>query len=150
MCSPRPVARAEDSRQGRDGTEGPRCPLADAAPGLKGLLPHQAADPDRPRLGLERELGSQTLGPWPRQAVGRDREHDERWIGRAQPRSVEALPRVGFQTVRLDHEVGFGQERFDVWVCGRPDDRLLAGVQEGEECRVLVSQIGARRRPTAQ
>ncbi len=71
-------------------------------------------------------------------------------MSRTQPGHVEAFPRIGFQTMGFDDEVGFGQERLDVWICSRPDDRLLAGVQEGEERGVLAAQVGARSRPAAQ
>jgi hypothetical protein len=71
-------------------------------------------------------------------------------MGRTQPGDVETFPGVGFQSMGVDDEVGLGQERLDVWIRGRPDDRLLAGVQEGEERGVLAAQVGGRGRPAAQ
>ena len=50
----------------------------------------------------------------------------------------------------FDDEVGLGNECLDVGIGGGSDDRLLASVQEGEQCRVLATQIGARCRPAAQ
>jgi len=63
---------------------------------------------------------------------------------------IEAFSGIRFQTVRLDDQVGSGHERLDVRICGRPDDRLLAGVQEGEESGVLAAQISAGCGPAPQ
>jgi hypothetical protein len=144
------LARADHGGQRCHGAVAAGPPLADATAGLEGLVAHQAPHADRPRLGLKRELGGPAPGPGAGEAVGRDREHHQGRLGGAQPGDVEALPVVGLQAVGLDHEVGAGQERSDVGFGGGPHHRLLAGIQEGEERGVAVSQVGARRRPAAQ
>ena len=57
-------------------------------------------------------------------------------MGGAQGGDVEALSRVGLQAMSFDDEVGLAKQRRDVRIRRRPDDRLLAGVEEGEERRV--------------
>ena len=143
---PRREPRAERTHR----CEAARDPLTQASADRHRFPVAQTAVGRRPGRGLERELGRLAIGPWPHKAVGRDRENDEGWMGRTQPGDVEAFPAVGFQAMGLDDEIGTGQQRIDVWICGRPDDGLLAGIQEREECGVPAAQVCVRRRPAAQ
>ena len=120
-------------------------PFGRPPPRLERLLARKSPNGNRPRLGLDRELGRRLPGQGPPAPEGRNRKPHEVREAASKIQRIDDSRRKVF-----DHEIGAGKEFVERGITGFGNDGSFRCVQELEESPIAIPEVPPGRRPTTK